>query len=84
MAESPKNGGWGRSGFLTVNGVLLEDTLDVALLLSQLALAGAGGQQLLLEAPAFHLLGVGRAGPCGLVAAVDATPRRAPCETKHV
>lgn len=64
--------------FLTVEGVLLEDALDVALLLPQLALAGAGGQELLLQPLALELLGVGGAGPRRLEAAVEAAPRGAP------
>lgn len=64
---------------LTVEGLLLEDVLDVALLFPDLALAGSGREKLFLQALALQLLGVGRAGQGGLEAAVEAAPRRAPC-----
>lgn len=65
---------------LTVDGLLLEYALGQATaLLRELALAGAGSQQLVLHPLAVNLLGVGSARDTSLEAAVEAAPGRAPC-----
>lgn len=63
-----------------MDGLLLEHALGQATaLLRELALAGAGGQELVLHALAVYLLGVGGARDTSLEAAVEAAPGGAPC-----